>query len=134
MSAMSKRMRELSNEDATSSVSSTSAKVTFQFAPPLRNGDASLEQYGAELVNQCCALAYQPRARPVQALHVELRLTLELDKPHGWARRGFGIPFVILLRFHIRLHVFRRHQPDLVADLLQSTAEVMRAAASFHSH
>jgi hypothetical protein len=75
---------------------------------------------------------------PVQALHVELHLALELDKPHGWSRRCFGncfgIPLVVLLRFDIRLHVFRRHQPDLVANAMERAAEMVRATASLHRH
>ena len=72
----------------------------------------------------------------MQALHIELRFVLELHKPHGRPcscfGNGFGIVIIIFLRLDVGLHVFRRHQPDLVSQIPQHAPKVMRAATSLH--
>ena len=79
-----------------------------------------------KLVDQRRALANQPISSPVQALHVELLVALQIDKAHRWAGRGFryrlGIPIVVLLRLHVGTNIFRRHQPHFVALLAKLTA------------
>src|SRR6202011_1048778 len=69
-------------------------------------------------------------------LHVELLLAFQLDKPHGWARRGFGDPLsiavVVLLRLDIGPHIFGRHQPDVMSVSREYPAEIMSAAAGLH--
>ena len=113
-------------------------EVQLQLAPPLRHDDAALQQEGAQLVDQRRPLAHQPVTRAVKALHVELRLALELDKPHRRPGRRLGdrlrIAVVVLLRLDVGPHVLRRHQPDLVALVAQPAAEVMRPATGLHCH
>jgi len=110
----------------------------FKRAPPLGNYDSPLEQNRPKLVDQSRALANQPIPSPVQALHVELLVALQIDKAHSWAGRGFryrlGIPIVVLLRLHVRTNIFGRHQPYIVAMLTKLTAKMMGAATGFHRH
>jgi hypothetical protein len=46
--------------------------------------------------------------------------------------RPLGISIVALLRLDVRLDIFRRHQPDVVAVAGEDTAEVMGAAARLY--
>ncbi len=82
--------------------------------------------------------AHQPVAGTVQALHVELRLALQLDEAHGRAGCGLGnrlgIPLVVLLRLDVGLDVLWRHEPDLVSLLTQDAAEMVSAATRLHRH
>ncbi len=47
---------------------------------------------------------------------------------------GVGIAIVVLLRLHVRLDIFRRHQPHRTTLRLEEPPEVMRAAAGLHRH
>jgi hypothetical protein len=113
-------------------------ELQLQLTPPLGHDDAALQQEGAQLVDQRRPLAHQPVTGPVQALHVELRLALELDKPHRRPGRRLGdrlrVAVVVLLRLHVGANVLRRHQPDLLALVAQPAAEVMRPTAGLHRH
>jgi hypothetical protein len=79
--------------------------------PALGHRDAALEQDRLQLVDQPGAAVHQSRARPMQRLHVELRLFLHRDEPHRrpGSRFGdrFGIAVVVLLRLHVGLDVLR---------------------------
>jgi hypothetical protein len=55
-----------------------------------RHRDTALEQDGPQLVDQCRPLADEAISCPVQRLHVELLLALELDKAHRRPRRSLG--------------------------------------------
>jgi hypothetical protein len=74
----------------------------------------------------------------VQGLQVELVLALQFHEPHrrprGRLRDRRGVPIVVLLRLHVRPHIFRRHQPHLVPLRLQDAAEMVRTAAGLHRH
>ena len=91
--------------------------------PALRHRDAALEQ---------------DRPHPVQRLLVELRLRFQRDEPHGRSRRRFGdrlrVAVVVLLRLHVGLDIFRRHQPHFVALAREHPPEVMHPAAGLHRH
>ena len=67
-------------------------EVLLELVLALRSNQSTLQQDRTQLVDQRRSFAHQPIARPVQRLHVELRLALHLDKSHGWSRRGFGDP------------------------------------------
>jgi hypothetical protein len=100
--------------------------MPLKLAPALRYRDASFEQNGSQLINQCSALAHQSIAPPVQGLHVELPLPLQLDKPHR--RSGCR------LRNRFRIAIVRRHQPDLVTLSPKDAAEMVCPAAGLHRH
>src|SRR5215472_5394742 len=57
-------------------------------------------------------------SHPVQCLHVELFLGLELDKAHRRPRRGlsdgFRIALIVLLRLDVGANILGRHQSNLV--------------------
>ena len=106
--------------------------------PSLRHRDATLEQDRPQLVDEARAPVHQPRSRPVQRLLVELRLRLQRHEPHGRPRRRLGdrlrVAVVVLLRLHIRLDVFRRHQPHLVTLRPEDPPQMMRSATGLHPH
>src|ERR1700731_4218415 len=72
----------------------------------------------------------------MQRLHVQLLLALQLDKSHRRPRRRLSdrlcIPIVVFLGLDVGPHIFRRHQPNLVALRLEKTAKMMGAAAGLH--
>ena len=73
-----------------------------------------------------------------QRLLVELRLRLKRHEAHGWSRRRLSdrlrVAVVVLLRLHVGLDVFGRHQPHLVALRRERPTQVMRPAARLHRH
>jgi hypothetical protein len=72
----------------------------------------------------------------MKRLHIELLLALQLDKPHGRARRRlrdpFGVTIIVLLRFDIGPDVLGRHQPHIVPMSGEDATEMMGPAARFH--
>ena len=95
-----------------------------------------LQQDGAQLIDQSRPLPDQPIPRPMERLHVELVLALQVDEAHRRSGRRFGDPFgvaiVVLLRLDVGSDIFGRHQPDVVAMSGEHTAEMMGAAAGLH--
>jgi hypothetical protein len=63
--------------------------------PTARDRDTTLQKHGPHLVDS--SVANKPISRPMRCLHVELFLTLQLDKPHGRPRRHLGVAIVVLL-------------------------------------
>jgi hypothetical protein len=67
-----------------------------------------------------------------------LVLGFDFDKPHCWPSDSFAnclrINRICLAAFDIGLHVVRRHQPYIVAELAQSAPLVMRRPAGFHAN
>ena len=63
-------------------------------------------------------------------------LGFQLDKAHGRGCRrlgdALGVAIVVLLRLPIRLHIFRRHQLDIMSLVREQATKVMRAAARLH--
>ena len=113
-----------------------------QFGPqemqPLPHRDAALQQEGADLIDDAGALAHQSLAHPMQRLQIELVGGLGRDELHRRTlhrlRDRFRIAVVIFFALGIRAHVFRRHQPGIVAQRLKLATEVMRADASLHAN
>ena len=70
-------------------------------------------------------------------LQIELVLRLLSDSsqvgPQGCFGDGLGIVVVVLLPLHERLHIDRRDDPGLVAELAQRAADEVRAQARFHA-
>ncbi len=102
----------------------------------LRRDHSSLQQDGAQLIDQSCPLPDQPVSRSMKRLHLELVLALQFDKAHRRPRRRFrdplGVAIVVLLRLDVGPGIFRRHQPDVVAVSCEHPTEVMGAAAGLH--
>ncbi len=90
----------------------------------------------AQGVDDLGALADQQIARPEDHGRGLLRLALHGDEPHGRALGGLadrlGIGHVVLLPLDERLHVGRRDQPHLVAELADRASPVVRARAGLH--
>ena len=70
-------------------------------------------------------------------LQVELVLGLLAHdaqvRPQGGLGDRLGVVVVVLLALHERLHVDRRNDPRLVAQLAQRPADEVRAEARFHA-
>src|SRR5262249_37856383 len=96
----------------------------------------SLQQEGADLIDDAGTLTDQSFAHTVQRLQVELLGALGRDELHGRALDGFGdrlrITEVVLLSLRIGAHVLRRHQSGVVAKHLELATEMMRADAGLH--
>ena len=77
----------------------------------LRRDHSSLQQNGAQLIDQSRPLADQSVPRPMQGLHVKLVLALQSDKAHRRPGRRFrnplGVAIVVLLRLDVGPDVFR---------------------------
>jgi hypothetical protein len=78
-----------------------------------------LQQNGAQLIDQSRSLCDQAVSRPMQGLHVELVLALQVDEARRRSRRRFcdpfGVAIVVFLRLDIGPDIFGRHQPDIMA-------------------
>jgi hypothetical protein len=104
----------------------------------LWHDQATLQQHGAQLVDQRRPLRHQPITRTVQDLDVELRLALQLDKAHrGPGRRlgdRFRIPVVVLLRLDVGSHILGRHQAHFMSHTFEDATKMVRPAAGLHRH
>src|ERR1022692_4543376 len=62
---------------------------------------------------------------------------LDRDEPHGWAPDRFadrlGVGGIVLVALDVGLHILRRHQTNLVAELRQFTRPIMCRGAGFHA-
>src|SRR4030081_2693505 len=80
------------------------------------------------MIDDAGALADQSLAHTVQRLQVELIRGLRRHELHRRPLHRFGnrlrIPEVVLLSLRIGAYILRRHQPGVVAELLQLTAEM----------
>ena len=112
------------------------AQEALELPLALRRDMPTLQQDGAQLIDQSRPLADQPIPRPMQRLNVELILTFQVDEPHRRTGGRFGDPFsvaiVVLLRLDIGSDIFWRHQPDVVAMSGEHTTEMVGAAAGLH--
>ncbi len=85
--------------------------MPLESAPALRNGDAAFQQHCPQLIDQRGPFAHQSIASPMQCLHVELFLALQLDKSHRRSRcrlrNRFCIAIVVLLRLDIGADILR---------------------------
>ena len=103
----------------------------------LRHSDPAIQQEGADFVHRGCALANEAGAHPMQALKIELLGRLRRDKPHRWPlyglRNRLGVPEIVLVAFEESLHIFRRHQPGVVAKGDQLPAQMMSANTGLHA-
>src|SRR5262249_35276644 len=99
---------------------------------PCRTANSTLQQEGADLIDDAGAPTDRSLAHPMQRLKVELLGGLGRDELHRRALHRFrdrlGIAIVVLFTFAI----FRRHQPGVMAKRLKVATEMMRADAGFH--
>src|SRR6516162_8236664 len=76
-----------------------------------------------------CAMLHQPAL---------LLGRLRPHKSHGGAANRladrFGVGRVVLVALDVRLHVFRRHQTNLVTELRQLTRPIMRRSTRLHAN
>jgi hypothetical protein len=72
----------------------------------------------------------------VPGLCIQLIGILELHETHGRTRgrfsNGFRISIIVLPSLHVRLDIFRRHQPHFVPLILQYATKVVRITARLH--
>src|SRR5215471_9118834 len=105
-------------------------------AQALPNGNPTLQQEGADLIDDAGALTNQPLTHTVQSLQVELLGGLGCDELHRRALHRFGdclgIAEVVLLPPRVGAHIFGWHQPSVVAKRCEFTAQVMCTDASLH--
>jgi len=75
---------------------------------------------------------------PVQALEILLRNPLDRHETHVGALNRFadrfGVNFVVLVAFDVRLNELRRDQPDVMIKLAKFPGPMMSASTSFHAH
>ena len=100
--------------------------------------DGLLCQMRAQSVDRLRALANQKIAGSVSHRCRLLHLALHSYEPHRRSRRRFGnrlgIRHVILLPLYERLHISRRDQPHLVAEIADCPTPVVRTGAGFHRY
>jgi len=103
----------------------------------LPHGNATLQQEGADLIDDAGALTDQTLPHAVERLQVELLGGLGRDELHRRALHRLSdrlcVAEVVLLSLRIRADVFRRHEPSIVPKHPQLTTEMMRADASLHA-
>jgi len=108
-----------------------------QCPPALADGDAALEQEGADLVDDAGALRHQPLAHAVQRLQVELRGRLQRHVSDGWPCHRLGdrlrVVEVVLLLAAERAHILGGHQAHVVAKSRNAPAQVMGTDAGLHA-
>jgi len=82
-------------------------------------------------------LAHQQIARPMQHQPALLLGRFDLHKTHGWASHRLadrlGIGSVILVALDVGFHIFRRHQPHLVAKLREFARPIMGRRAGLQA-
>src|SRR6266704_1546333 len=103
---------------------------------PLPHGNATLQQEGADLVDDASALAHQSLTNSMQRLQIELIGSLRRHKLHRWPLHRLGdrlrVAEIVLLSLRIGANVLRRHQPGIVTKALELATEMMCPDASLH--
>jgi hypothetical protein len=111
-------------------------EILLEPALSLGDNNAAFQKHSAQLIDQSCPFTHQAFPGPVQRLHVELRLGLNLDEPHGRPgcsfRDAFGVSIVILLRFYVRTDILRRHQSYVVPSSGEQPPKMMGATTGLH--
>src|ERR1039458_4992950 len=88
-----------------------------------------IDQLGASPHQQ---IAYSMLHQPALLLD-----RLDSDEPHGWGPDCFadrlGVGGIVLVALDVGLHILRRNQTNLVAELRQFTRPIMCRGAGFHA-
>jgi hypothetical protein len=107
-------------------------------AQPLRRHHSELRQMCPQCIHQHRALAHQLLAATMQQLSCLLICRLNRHKPHGRSPNGFanrfGVGGIVLVAPDVRLHLLRRHQPQLVPNRAQLARPVVRGRARLHAN
>jgi hypothetical protein len=110
-----------------------SAMAALSFAGLCAKYHTAFEQKCPKLVDHRRAPGDQAITDPMDALQVQLIISLDRDKAHVLAfncfRDGLGIDEVILVRLHEGFYKLGCNQPDIVALLPQCTSEKVRSRA-----
>jgi hypothetical protein len=103
----------------------------------LPHGNPTLQEKGADLIDDAGPLPDQTLPHPVQRLEIQLIGGLRGHELHCRALDGLGdclrVAEVVLLPLRVRAHVFRRHQPGIMAKQPEAAAEMVRADAGLHA-
>src|SRR5450756_1108412 len=90
-----------------------------------------------QCIDQLGALAHQQIAYSMLHQPALLLGRLDRDEPHGWApdrlTDRLGVGGIVLVALDVSLHVLRRHQTNLMAELRQLTRPIVRRGAGFHA-
>ena len=105
---------------------------------PFGNHHAILVHQPVDCIDQGRPPPPEPFAHPVEGLEVLLGDVCDRHKAHRRPRHRFGdrfgIPQIVLVRFHVRFHKLWRHQLDLMAVRSKAARPGMGATAGFHPH
>src|SRR6266436_6245813 len=108
-----------------------------QEAPPLPHRDPTLQEEGADLIDDTGTLADQTLTHPVQRLQVQLIGALRGHELHRRALDRLGdrlrVAEVVLLSLRVGADVLRRHQPGIVAQQPKPAAEMMGTDTGLHA-
>jgi hypothetical protein len=111
-----------------------------QFVDPgvaLRRHDAELGQMRTQRVDDLGALTYQHIARAVLHQLTLLFGRLDLHETHSRAPNSFadrlGVGGIVLVALDVSLHIPRRHQAHLVAELYQLARPIVRRGTGPHA-
>jgi hypothetical protein len=100
----------------------------------LPHGHATLQQEGADLIDDTRALTHQTLAHAVKRLQVELLGGLGCDELHRRTLHRLGITEVVLLPSRVGTHIFSWHQPSVVTKRCEFAAQMMRPDASLQTN
>ena len=110
----------------------------LQSLDALRRHDAKFAQRSPQRIGNHRALPHQQRTGAMKRQNRLLLHALHGHKPHRRAADRLAdrlrVPPVVLVALHIRLHIGRRHQSNLMAVAADHPRPVMRAAAGLHAH
>jgi hypothetical protein len=102
---------------------------------PVAHGEAPIEWMRPYGLAAFWGAALADRGR-VRRLRPAATLCFHIRHDFSPAERGWQIsprPIIVLFTFAIRAHVFRRHQPGVMAKPRQLATEMMRPAARLHA-
>jgi hypothetical protein len=116
----------------------TKAHAKFSnFPGALSRNNAELGEVCPDRIQEHRALSHQQVARSMQYENTLLLLGLHRHEAHVGSGDGLadrlGVGGVVLLPFHIRLHLSWRDQPDFVTKRCDLTRPVMRCGTSLHT-
>src|SRR2546427_8096666 len=104
----------------------------------LSRHDSKLAERRPQRVGYHGALPHQQRAGGVNSHRRLLLYALHRHRPHRRTADRLAdrlrVPAVVLVALHIRLHIGRRHQPDLVAITADHPSPVVRTATGLNAH
>ncbi len=105
----------------------------YQYLFKRSRPDIPFTNYGDPIVDMAVGQRRDYFAAKADRLYeIEIVYVLLLEGPPDGFSDCLRVQVVVLVGFHIRLHVLRRHQPGIVALIPQGASEAMGSPASFH--